>query len=102
MGMGRHDNYAVALLRQIDIVDITAPASDETGILEPGNRLADTEFFHGIPSTIWCDRGTESLHLQPETYSPAGRVILTIARNENGGDWFWLNRWTPPIGYQAA
>jgi hypothetical protein len=48
MGMRRHDHHAIALLRQADVVDIAASAGDETGILEPRNRLANTEFCHAF------------------------------------------------------
>src|SRR5262249_16848850 len=48
VGVRRHHHHAVALLRHLDIVDITAAAGDEAGVLEPGNRLADTEFYHAF------------------------------------------------------
>ena len=47
--VGRHNHHAIELLRQVHIVDIAAPASDETRILEAGNRLSDAEFFHLLP-----------------------------------------------------
>ena len=48
MGVRRHHQHAVALQRHVDIVDIAAAAGDEAGVLEPGNRLADTEFCHAF------------------------------------------------------
>ena len=48
MGVRRHDHDAVALLRQVDIVDIAAAAGDEAGILDPRHGLADAEFGHAL------------------------------------------------------
>ena len=48
VGVRRHHQHAVALQRHVDVVDIAAAAGDEAGILEPGNRLTDTEFCHAF------------------------------------------------------
>ena len=65
VGVRGHHQHAVALQRHVDIVDIAAAAGDEAGVLEPGNRLADTEFCHAFFSqklatenrAICADRG---------------------------------------------
>ena len=44
--MRRHDHGAVALLRQVEVVDVTAAAGDEAGILDPGHGLTDAELVH--------------------------------------------------------
>jgi hypothetical protein len=46
----------VALKRHVDIVDIAAAAGDEAGILEPGNRLADTEFGQALSPQVRLER----------------------------------------------
>ena len=46
MGVRRHDHDAVALLRQVDVVDIAAAAGDETRVLDPGHGLTDAELVH--------------------------------------------------------
>ena len=46
MGVRRHHHDAVALVRQIDIVDIAAAPGDETGILDPRHGLTDAELVH--------------------------------------------------------
>jgi hypothetical protein len=41
--MRRHDHDAIALLRQVEVIDIAAAAGDESRIFDPGDGLADTE-----------------------------------------------------------
>jgi hypothetical protein len=70
MRMRRHHQHAVALARQIEIVDIAAAAGDEAGVFDPGDRLTDAEFpVHAFP---------------PRSYSTparsAGRIIYTSDR----------------------
>ena len=48
MGVRRHHQHTVALQRHVDVVDIAAAAGDKTGVLEPVDRLADTEFCHAL------------------------------------------------------
>ena len=38
----------MALVRQVDVVDIAAAAGDEAGVLDPGDGLADAEFVHAF------------------------------------------------------
>jgi hypothetical protein len=58
MAVGRHDEDAERLLRQVDIVHITAVAGDEALILDPAYRLSDTKFVndcvHGVP-LVWLE-----------------------------------------------
>ena len=49
MGVRRHDHDAVALMRQVEVVDIAAAAGDEARILDPRHGLADAEFLHASP-----------------------------------------------------
>src|SRR6516162_1288542 len=42
----RHHHDTVALLRQFEIINITATAGDEARIFDPRHRLTDTEFVH--------------------------------------------------------
>src|SRR5580704_14970266 len=46
--MRRHHHYAVALVRQVDVVDIAAAAGDEARVLDPGHRLTDAELVHAF------------------------------------------------------
>jgi hypothetical protein len=48
VGVRRHDDDAVTLARQLDIVDETAAAGDEARIFQPRDRLANAEFIHVI------------------------------------------------------
>ena len=49
MGVRRHDHDAMALLRQVDVVDKAAAAGNEAWVLEPGYRLTDAELDHAVP-----------------------------------------------------
>ena len=44
--MRRHHHHAVALVRQVDVVDIAAAAGDEAWVLDPGHWLTDAELVH--------------------------------------------------------
>ena len=44
MRVRRHDHDAVALPRQVEIVDVTAAAGDEARVLDPRHGLTDAEF----------------------------------------------------------
>ena len=46
VGMRRHHHHAVALMRQVDVVDIAAAAGDEARVLDPGHGLTDAELVH--------------------------------------------------------
>ncbi len=48
MRMRRHDNGRVALVRQLDVVDIAAAAGDEARVLDPGHGLTDAELVHAF------------------------------------------------------
>ena len=43
VGVRRHDEHAVALARQVDVVDIAAAAGDEARVLDPRDGLPDAE-----------------------------------------------------------
>jgi hypothetical protein len=45
--MRRHQHDAVALVRQDDVVDKVAAPGDETLVLDPADRLANTELVDG-------------------------------------------------------
>ena len=49
MGVRRHDDDAVALMRQVEVVDIAAAAGDKARILDPRYGLTDAEFLHAFP-----------------------------------------------------
>jgi hypothetical protein len=101
MSVRRHDQNAVALERHVDVVDIAAAAGDEAGILEPGNRLADTEFSQALSPQMRPERpipNTRRVLLRTLMLSSnLIRLILTIAGNENGRDRSWLKALDPPI-----
>jgi hypothetical protein len=44
----RHDNDAVTLARQLDVVDEAAAPGDEAGILQPRHGLTNAEFIHAF------------------------------------------------------
>ncbi len=46
VGVRRHNDDAVALARQLDVVNIAAAAGDEAGVLDPGHGLTDAELVH--------------------------------------------------------
>ena len=48
MGVWRHDHDAMALHRQVDIVDKTPAAGNKTRVLEAGYRLTDAELNHAF------------------------------------------------------
>src|SRR5262249_44110506 len=73
----RHDDDAVALLRQFEVIDIAAAAGDKSRIFYPGNGLTDTELVHARLLGIFPaprKRGGEAL------YSP-----IPAMRMEGGG-----------------
>ncbi len=89
--------HAVGLQRQVDVVDIAAAAGDETGVLKPGYRLADTEF---LPTRSSLEDGSEAAaHMRRRTARLPRLIclILTIAGNENGRGCPWLKARRPPI-----
>src|SRR5580700_129736 len=56
MGVRRHHHHAVALVRQVDVVDIAAAAGDEAWVFDPGHRLTDAELVHLSPPRGCCER----------------------------------------------
>ncbi len=66
MRVRRHDHHAVALMRQVEVVDIAAATGDEARILDPRYGLTDAEFLHGlsprqaIASSAWGGGGDDS------------------------------------------
>ena len=48
VSMRRHQHDAVALPRQVDVVDVAAAAGDEAGVLDPGHGLTNAELVHAL------------------------------------------------------
>ena len=49
VGIGRGHGHRIGLVRQVDVVDIAALAGEKTLVLDPLDRLPDTEFGHSVP-----------------------------------------------------
>jgi hypothetical protein len=63
MGMRRVHHRRVALMRQVDVVDVAGAAGDEALVLDAAHRLPDSEFEHGFPPDD--DRFIRSVGLPP-------------------------------------
>ena len=65
MGMHGAKDIAPGLTGRAHVIDITAFASHQIGILLPRNRLSDTEFAHNVFLAYGPDRRSHALAPPP-------------------------------------
>ena len=63
MRVRRMTSDAVALVRQVDVVDIATAAGEEALVLDPAHRLTDSEFGHVSPHSLCWLEGEPSVRI---------------------------------------